>query len=547
METEKPNKTTAIYKKAVISDSWEAALTGMGMEKTDARLTSTARYKKYSQTEIEEIHACDDMFARIVELPAEDMMREGFEVVVPGKPELNQIIQEWMEERSLLDKIQQGLEMARMYGGAALVLGINDGNLAKPLEKLNIENMKSLDYATLLHRHEACGQDPVGDIASKAFGFPSKYRIQPDVTGTDAQINGGQNSASGLEIHASRVLRFEGANVARRIFVQNQYWGESELTRTLNAIRNFNLSHDAVAVVMQHFNQGVFKLTDLNNIIASGNEALLEKRLQMVSTMRSVLRAVVISNDEEFQQQAASLTGVKDVLDQINQRLTQATGIPHTILLGESPSGLGATGESEIRDWYDKVANMQKKKLMPVLESLMKIIFLLKEGPTKGQEPDKWSIKFNPLWQLPGDKKATMHKTQAEADQIYIMNGVVTPEEVRQSRFSDDEFSLETKIDSEANIDPVSEIELMDEMQKIKRALITKQKKEDEADHTHHDINGNEMGPAIDLGNGKHTHFYKGTWTEVAEGPDHTHKEIKTGEVSSGPFPMNQGPDLTQS
>ena len=44
---------------------------------------------------------------------------------------------------------------------------------------------------------------------------------------------------------------------------------------------------------------------------------------------------------------------------------------------------------------------------------------------------------------------ATIHKTQAEADQIYMQNGVLDPNEVAKSRFSGDEYTLETAIDTD--------------------------------------------------------------------------------------------------
>lgn len=541
------NKSVQNYEKAVISDSWQNATTSIGMENKDKRVAAQAVYVRFNQQQLEETHACDDLFARLVELPVEEMFREGFEVVVEGDQDTNQKVQDYFEEHNITSKLIEGFEFARQYGGGAMYLGADDGQLEEPLEPLKEDSIKTIDYMTMLHKFEACGTDPDGDVTSKNFGLPMKYRLQPDVTGVNSTV-GNNKSAHGTEVHHSRIIRFEGERVSRKIFVQNEYWGESVLTRTNNAIRNFNISHDALAVVLQHFNQGVFKIKDLNHIIAAGNENLLEQRLAMISTMRSVLRSVVISDDEEFSQNAVSLTGIKDALDKINQRLTVASGMPHTILLGESPSGLGATGESEKRDWYDKVARMQTKKVQPVLERLLKIIFLTKDGPTGGKEPANWSIKFKPLFQEPPEKMATTRKTIAETDKMNIEMGIYTPEEARQSRYGDDEFSMDIKLDPNADLAPPTPTEaaLFDEVAILKK-IVLKDIKIDESDHSHHDLDGKTIGAAFETKPGFHTHFGSdATWSEAKDGPGHTHTEVKTGERTTEPFEVDPGPVLDE-
>ena len=108
---------------------------------------------------------------------------------------------------------------------------------------------------------------------------------------------------------------------------------------------------------------------------------------------------------------------------------------------------MNATGESDIRLWYDDIGSAQRDELLPALEKIAGLVFRAKTGPTGGVEPESWSFKFHPLWQLTEKEQAERNKAQAEADDLYIANGTTTPEEVAQSRFGGEEYSLDTKLD----------------------------------------------------------------------------------------------------
>jgi hypothetical protein len=86
--------------------------------------------------------------------------------------------------------------------------------------------------------------------------------------------------------------------------------------------------------------------------------------------------------------------------------------------------------------------------VLPAYERFLRILFRAKAGPTKGIEPDNWTVSFPPLWQPTEQERATTRKMVAETDAIYYDMGVVTSSEVRSSRFGSDEYSSETVIDN---------------------------------------------------------------------------------------------------
>jgi hypothetical protein len=123
--------------------------------------------------------------------------------------------------------------------------------------------------------------------------------------------------------------------------------------------------------------------------------------------------------------------------------------MPVTRLMGQAPAGLNASGETDTVWWYDHLEGLQSEVIEDPITDLVRFIFLAKEGPTKGIEPENWSIRFRPLRQLTPLQEADRRLKIAQADQAYVQAQVVMPEEVAVSRFGGDEFSAETHIDKE--------------------------------------------------------------------------------------------------
>jgi hypothetical protein len=117
------------------------------------------------------------------------------------------------------------------------------------------------------------------------------------------------------------------------------------------------------------------------------------------------------------------------------------------LLFGQSPSGLGATGRSEERDFAKVCHHYQETHFRKPLTKLMEYIMLSKTGPTNGRVPDNWRVSFKPLFEMNEREIADVRARVAAVDARYIQVGVLTPQEVADSRFGKSEYSIETTID----------------------------------------------------------------------------------------------------
>lgn len=424
----------------VTVDGWANATTGLGDPNRDKRQGGSFYRNAFGYWFRRELYRADATAAKIVDRPAEEMFREGWQVKVAGDKDAQEAMETALDELQVREKFEQAVKWSRAYGGGPVFIGVNDGQ--DPSKPVKTDRIKSVDFITPYQPLECSARDYFRDPFLKRFGEVASYQLFPQL----ATPMSGNNTLRLVD--ESRVLRFEGIVVARDQLVQNHGWGDSVLDRVYETIRDFVTVWDSTAAIVQDFNQPIFKMDALAETLAAddGTQKLLA-RLQAMDLARSIIRSLVIDKEEDFVKIATNVTGLPDILDRFCKRLAMDADMPVAMLMGDSPSGLGATGEAEQTWYYDRVRNMQRTTVLRPLRQLVKMIFLAKEGPTKGVEPKSWSITFNPLWQMGDDEKAKIRLAIAQADAASITAGVYTAEEAAESHYGGDEFNLDVKLD----------------------------------------------------------------------------------------------------
>ena len=69
-----------------------------------------------------------------------------------------------------------------------------------------------------------------------------------------------------------------------------------------------------------------------------------------------------------------SFAGLSDIYESFMMDMAGAAEIPATKLFGRSPQGFNSTGESELRNYYDMIAQSQERNLRPALEKLLPVM-----------------------------------------------------------------------------------------------------------------------------------------------------------------------------
>ena len=415
------------------NDGYANILTGAGT-KSDPTTANTFRpAPRLDPRMLEAIFQGDGVGRRIVEMPAEDMTREW--LTIAG--EEGEAVLDVMEEMNAAESVTEGATWARLYGGAVALFDLEDGmSLDQPVNPGRIRRVVGMQIYDRWSVSIPAGQTEratARDPRRRLAGVSEFYTIQP---------HGG---GMGFTVHESRLEFFPGKRIPQWLRRENLGWDDSVLQSVYEALNRYGTSLRYSENILRDFVQAVLAVKGLTSMIASGNEETVRKRLDLLDLARSILNSMVIDADgETYSKSSSGVAGLADILDRFAEYLATVTGIPVTKLFGRSAAGLNATGENDMRSYYDMLRGEQRRTLTPVVNKLIKLIYLSADGPTGGKEPEAWSIRWNSFYQPTEKETAETRKIVAETDAIYLDGAVLSPNEVAQSRFGQGAWSAET-------------------------------------------------------------------------------------------------------
>jgi phage-related protein (TIGR01555 family) len=384
-------------------DGWSNVLTGIGQATTDKRQsTRFVDNTRIPDTMLTGMYRSNGLTHRIVSLPPMEMTRNWF--TIHGDEE--DVALQKLEELGAQEKYKDALTWARLYGGAVILMGLYDGGNAS--RAVNTKSIREVMYLQVFDQTdvEILPQSISNDIDDPMFGQPTEYRITPVTGGTP------------FTVHASRLIRFDGAKVPNRTLLENNGWHDSVMQFIYEQIRQVGAVYDNSEIIVEDFIQTIVKIDNLLDMIMAGQDEKIKQRINLIDLSRHVANALVMDSTEDYAKHSSTVTGIDTLLDRFMMYLSGITGIPVTKLWGRSPAGQNATGESDLRMWYDDMRAEQRVELCPRLETLITYIYA-----AAGKEPETWSIEFNPLWEMTEKEHSDVYKTNAEGDQIYVDMG----------------------------------------------------------------------------------------------------------------------------
>jgi hypothetical protein len=429
--------------KMIKNDGWANLLSGFGVKGRDKRKsTFIEATNQLQENELNDLYRGDGLAKRIVNLLVEDMTRRWFTV----ENDTDGLMETEMRRLKVKPVIIRALRQSSLHGGSVIVMGIDDGGMYDM--PVNERNIRKLTHFHLFDRWRALVETEYTDPEDDKFGKTETYRIQP-ITST----------GTSFIVHESRVLRFDGSDVSDYTRRQNRGWNDSDLQTLYERIRGIAEALGGAEHLLTEFTLGIMQMNGLQGLIASGKEALVKTRLNMIDMSKHVLNTVLLDENETYSKIGSPVTGFPEILDKLLQGMSSYTGIPVTVLMGESPAGLNATGASDIRRYYDMIAARQEERMLDQMERLTCLVMLQREGEFGGRELEGWKIDFNSLWEPTDAEKVAARAQQATSDNLYVTMGALTPEEVAQSRFGGNSYSLDTKLGYERTIEEPEEIE----------------------------------------------------------------------------------------
>jgi phage-related protein (TIGR01555 family) len=400
--------------KRTMRDGLENLVTGMGTDRDKLSFTMFA-FNALNRAQLDAAYRGDWIARKVIDIPAFDATREWREWQAEKKDIT--LIEEAENKFFLLQKVKQALVKARLYGGSALVMGIDAG---APEKELKIDQVKKdgLKFVHAVSRYELTAGPIELDITSPYFGEPQYY----------------QRQAIGkpmFKIHPSRVVRFLGAEVADIQTAGFDGWGDSILQVVSDAIRACGTVNNGIANMIDEAKLDVIKIPGLtDNITDLEYEGKLKARFGLAATAKSIYKMLLLDKEEEWQRITQAFTGLDDVMHMYLMIASGAADIPATRMLGQSPKGMNATGENDTRNYYDKVKTEQKTVMGPQLSRLDEVFI----RSVFGTRPEELHYDWRSLWQLDETDSADVALKKAQAFKIDVDSGVIDPQVMRDAR-----------------------------------------------------------------------------------------------------------------
>lgn len=240
----------------------------------------------------------------------------------------------------------------------------------------------------------------------------------------------------GERVHASRLIRLVADEVPLLLRPAYNFLGIAQAQILWDYVLHFQECRAAEARLLTKFSLTVLK-TEMTDILTAGaGTADLDARIRfMLRTMNNDGVWVVDKEMEDVVKLETPLSGVTEIVRQALEFLAALNRTPAVKLLGISPSGFNATGESDIRNYYDHIAGRQEKVLR---EGLFRALDCLQAHEFGEIDPDL-SFDFVPLGEEDRTAPTARQKAKADTVAVYLDRRVVSVEEARKALADDPE------------------------------------------------------------------------------------------------------------
>lgn len=380
---------------------------GWGSNNQSSGSSYSLSYQSRNRINLEAAYRGSWIVGAAVDAIPEDMTRCGIEMTGLEPDEATSIEQEMMA-LAIWDMLCDTGKWARLYGGAIAVMLIDGQDMSTPLR---VDAIGKGAFKGLLVLDRWMVSPPTGNVVTE-FGPDMGKPVYYDITAKSVGLPSGR-------IHYSRVLRGDGADLPYFQRVSENGWGLSVLEPLWDRLIAFDSASVGAGQLVYKAHLRVLQVEKLREIIAMGGPALKGLQGQIAFTREAQTNEgmTVLDSTDKFETHQYSFSGLSDVLIQFAQQLSGALGIPLTRLFGQSPAGLNATGEGEMKQYHEKVKQQQERRLRNPLHRLLSVMSMSKLGKPL---PESFGFTFNNLQEMSESEKADIatKKTTAVADAL---------------------------------------------------------------------------------------------------------------------------------
>ncbi len=362
---------------------------------------------------------------------ANEILRKGGEIKCEDfegdKNELIKQLETRLNSLNFWQVIHKAITTALTYGSAFVFVDTNTENLEKPLyftpqlaQANKIQHLKVIE-PYLVGAIEVNASNPL----NADFMKPSKWFI-----------------SGGGVVDRTRLLHITIYDCPDMLKPLYNYGGISLCQFMKDYVMQADISRQALSDIFLRFRTIIIQ-SDLPKINAS--EAV--ERVAVINKQRNNAGTLLLTNDEKYYETITTLTGLDKLVAQMQENIAVSARMPAVKLLGLTPSGFNATGDFDLKSYYDEIMSLQNSIIKPIVEKFLRY-FACELGfdvlPT---------FEFTPLSTENALNEAQINSTEANTINALIQAGVITQEQGFEYLQGKDIISKDADFDESAEAD----------------------------------------------------------------------------------------------
>jgi phage-related protein (TIGR01555 family) len=330
------------------------------------------------------------VFARAIDKPASDMIRNGWKIKIDFKEsQLIESVREgntikvkkvdksedvystfYKKQKGFIQDLIQSNKLARLYGGAVAGLIISGEKIEeyeKPLTSIKPDAKLRLIVAD---RWQNVIPSPtmVKDVTSDDWNTPDSYTIRSD-------------SGDTYKLHHSRCLRFTNGTAPTLIQRMLIGWGIPLGVRIFNEINRDEKIKNIITSLLAKQSLEIVQTAGMrayaNGTLTVEQEGRLDAKLELINRYRHFNSILFLDKDDVYTRQEGSAVGTMAQLMDSNSRFVAGSiPMPQVLLYGDQQKGLSGNAVDDMRLYEDELQSQRYEKMLNQIIKLSKWILM---------------------------------------------------------------------------------------------------------------------------------------------------------------------------
>lgn len=354
-------------------------------------------------------------------VPAEDAIRNGYEITVNDGTEIDDDILDDLKKKDNEYKIDEQMRdfvrFCKIFGIRVAMFKIESSDPKYYEKPFNLDGITPGSYKGISQidpywlAPELMGE-AVLDPSAIDFYEPTYWIV-----------------AGGVRIHKSHLIIIKNGEVAD-ILKPSYFYGGVPLPQKI---------YERVYAAERTANEAPpLALTKRTNILktdiaqAIANQRDFESRILFMTQYRDNFGLMTIDESDSLEQIDTNLSDLDNIIMTQYQLVAAIACVPADKLIETVPKGFNATGEYEQKSYHESLESIQCHFLDPLIERHHQIMIRSYICPKYGIKPFSTTVEWEALNSVDAKERAEINKIEAETDAVLIQAGAIDGQDIRK-------------------------------------------------------------------------------------------------------------------